>query len=85
MFKLNNKVIQIYLDGPNLDQLSNCDKNLVDGFTFNPTLFKSLGANDYLSFCEQIIKIENIKPVSLEIISDDYETTISQAKKLSSL
>ncbi len=63
----------------------NSDKFLVDGFTFNPTLFKSLGAVNYLSFCEEILGIEKVRPVSLEIISDDYDNTILQAKKLSNL
>ncbi len=85
MFTYKNKNIQIYLDGPSLDQIKECDQLLVDGFTFNPSLFKSLGAVDYVSFCRDIIDIESSKPVSLEVISDDYKSTVDQALILSSL
>ena len=85
MFAYKNKNIQIYLDGPSLDQIKECDQLLVDGFTFNPSLFKSLGAVDYVSFCRDIIDIESSKPVSLEVISDDYKSTVDQALILSSL
>ena len=85
MFTYKNKNIQIYLDGPSLDQIKACDQLLVDGFTFNPSLFKSLGAIDYVSFCRDIIDIESLKPVSLEVISDDYKSTVDQALILSSL
>ena len=85
MFTYKNKNIQIYLDGPSLDQIRECDQLLVDGFTFNPSLFKSLGAVDYVSFCRDIIDIESSKPVSLEVISDDYKSTVDQALILSSL
>ena len=85
MFTYKNKNIQIYLDGPSLDQIKECDQLLVDGFTFNPSLFKSLGAIDYVSFCRDIIDIESLKPVSLEVISDDYKSTVDQALILSSL
>ena len=76
MFTYKNKNIQIYLDGPSLDQIKECDQLLVDGFTFNPSLFKSLGAIDYVSFCRDIIDIKYLKPVSLEVISDDYKSTM---------
>lgn len=85
MYKHDGKKIQVYLDGPNLEQLKNHDTSLIDGFTFNPTLFKSLGAKNYLDFCKKILNIEKVRPVSLEIISDDYENSIIQAEKLASL
>ena len=65
MFTYKNKNIQIYLDGPSLDQIKECDQLLVDGFTFNPSLFKSLGAVDYVSFCKDIIDIESFQNLFL--------------------
>ena len=44
----------IFQDGPTLEEIKKFfDK--VDGYTFNPSLFKKLGAKDYLGFTKQIL------------------------------
>ena len=61
--------MKIFLDGPNLKQIK-VIKN-VNGYTFNPSLFKKLGAKNYLQFVNQIKKItkKKICPLrSLEMI-----------------
>lgn len=47
--------MKIFLDGPNLKQIR-AIKN-INGYTFNPSLFKKLGAKNYLQFVNQIKKI----------------------------
>ena len=42
MFIYKGNSIEVYLDGPSLEEMKSIDKKLVDGFTFNPTLFKKL-------------------------------------------
>ena len=51
--------MKIFLDGPNLKQIR-VIKN-VNGYTFNPSLFKKLGAKNYLQFVNQIKKITKKK------------------------
>ena len=46
--------MKIFLDGPNLDQIKSIKK--IDGYTFNPSLFKKLGAKDYIKFTKLILK-----------------------------
>ena len=44
---------KLFIDGPNFDEIQSF-KNKVDGFTFNPSLFKKLGAENYLEFTKNI-------------------------------
>ena len=39
-----NKKIKIYADGPELDQINKKIIFDIDGYTFNPSLFRKLGA-----------------------------------------
>tara|TARA_B100000686_G_scaffold324648_1_gene380555 strand:- start:188 stop:880 length:693 start_codon:yes stop_codon:yes gene_type:complete len=57
-------------------------KNLVKGFTTNPSLMRKAGAKDYKSYSQRILKITN-KPVSCEVFADDAKNMISQGLKIS--
>ena len=50
---IKNKKIKLFLDGPSIDQIR--DLQNVDGYTFNPSLFKKL-EQDYIKFSETIFK-----------------------------
>ena len=54
-------------------------KNIVKGFTTNPSLMRKAGAQDYKSYSQKILKICNKKPVSLEVFADEYEEMRKQA------
>ena len=77
--------IKLFADGPTLDQLKTSDNSLINGFTFNPSLFKKNGAKDYLHYSKEILKFCNNKPVSLEVFSDEEIGMIEQASILNSL
>ena len=57
-------------------------KNIVKGFTTNPTLMKKAGAKDYKAYSKKILKICQKKPVSLEVFADDYHNMRDQALKI---
>ena len=79
------KTIKLYMDGPKLDEI-NKDNNIeIDGYTFNPSLFKKNGAKDYLGYSKEILSICSNKPVSLEVFADDKSGMIEQGMKLHSL
>ena len=59
-------------------------KNIVKGFTTNPTLMRKAGAKDYESYSKKILKICNIKPISFEVFGDDYNSMLDQALKINS-
>ena len=79
------KKIELYADGLNP---SDFGKDLgidIDGYTFNPSLFKKNGAKDYLDYSKKILEKSENKPVSLEVFADDEINMIKQAKILSRL
>lgn len=84
---MKNKIkkIKLFLDGPKIDEINQEYEIDIDGYTFNPSLFKKNGAKDYLNYCNEILKTCKSKPVSLEVIADDEENMLKQGRKLSQL
>ena len=54
-------------------------KNIIKGFTTNPSLMRKAGAKDYKSYAEKILKICKNKPVSLEVFADEHISMKKQA------
>jgi transaldolase len=77
--------INIYADGATIEEIAGFDKSIVKGYTFNPTLFKSLGVVDYLGHCTRLAKLAGNLPISLEVISDTKDEMIRQARTLANI
>ena len=74
---------KIFCDIAELDQIKRFNKkNIVKGFTTNPSLMKKAGAKNYKIHSQNILKICKNKPVSLEVFADDYENMKDQALKI---
>ncbi len=56
-------------------------KNIVKGFTTNPSLMRKAGAKNYELYCKEILKITR-KPISFEVFADDEKNMISQGLKI---
>ena len=48
-------------------------KNIIKGFTTNPSLMRKAGAKDYKLYSKKILKICKNKPVSLEVFADELK------------
>jgi transaldolase len=57
-------------------------KNIVKGFTTNPSLMRKAGANNYSKYLKEILKVTK-KPVSCEVFADDVKNMIIQGKIIS--
>jgi transaldolase len=57
-------------------------KNIVKGFTTNPSLMRKAGAKDYKSYSKKILKVCPKKPISFEVFADDQKSMIDQGKKI---
>jgi transaldolase len=57
-------------------------KNIVKGFTTNPSLMRKAGAKNYSDYSKKLLKITK-KPVSCEVFADDIENMINQGKQIS--
>ena len=74
---------KIFCDIAELDQIKKFNKKkIVKGFTTNPSLMRKAGAKDYKSYSKKILKICNYKPVSLEVLADEYEGMKNQALQI---
>ena len=80
-----HEIIDIYCDGPNLEEIDEFGKDLVKGHTFNPTLFRNQNVEDYLGHSYELVKKCEPLPVSLEVFADDKEGMIEQAGILNEL
>ena len=58
-------------------------KNIVNGFTTNPSLMRKAGAKNYKKYCKELLKITK-KPISFEVFADDEKNMIIQGKKIKS-
>ena len=74
---------KIFCDIAELDLIKKFNKkNIVKGFTTNPSLMRKAGAKDYKIYSKKILKICNKKPVSLEVFADDYMGMKKQALEI---
>lgn len=80
-----NKQIIVFSDGPRIEEIEINLPIKIDGYTFNPSLFRKNNAENYLSYSKEILKKCGNKPVSLEVISDTPQEMIEQALKLGAL
>ena len=71
---------KIFCDIAELDLIRKFNKkNIVKGFTTNPSLMRKAGAKDYKSCSKKILKLCNRKSVSLEVFADEYKEMKKQA------
>ena len=82
---MSNKKIDLYADGLTLGEFNKDYGITIDGYTFNPSIFRKSGAKDYLDYSKKFLSNTGSKPVSLEVIADEELNMIKQAKTLSSL
>ena len=57
-------------------------KNIVDGFTTNPSLMRKAGAKDYKNYSMEILKVCKKKPISFEVFADNRKEMLKQAYKI---
>ena len=84
MKKIEDLKIKIFSDGARIEDfkaLANLSD--IEGFTTNPSLMRKAGTVDYEEFINKVLPIVDGKPVSFEVISDDFEEMKKQAIKLS--
>jgi transaldolase len=74
---------KIFCDIADLSSIKKFNKkNIVRGFTTNPSLMRKAGAQDYKSYSKQILKVCPKKPVSFEVFADDQKSMIDQGIKI---
>lgn len=76
--------IKIFTDSARIEDFKALSEiPYIKGFTTNPTLMRKAGVEHYESWVQQVLDVVPEKPVSLEVIADDFSAMRRQALKLS--
>jgi transaldolase len=83
--KLEDLRIKIFADGADQKALLDLNRNpSIRGITTNPTLMRRAGLSDYESFARDVLESIRDKPISFEVLADDFPEMRRQALKISS-
>jgi transaldolase len=82
---LSDLRVRIFADGADLDSMMEMRANpLIQGFTTNPTHMRKAGVENYRVFARKVLAAIPDRPISFEVLSDDFETMYRQAIELAS-
>ena len=74
---------KIFCDSADYETIKHFNnKNIVDGFTTNPSLMRLSGAKNYRNYSLKILKICKKKPISFEVFADNPKEMLKQAYKI---
>jgi transaldolase len=82
---LQSLKVKLFADGADLAGIREIAPNrLIKGFTTNPTLMRKAGVSDYRSFALEVLQIIRDRPVSFEVLEDDFLEMEKQAFEIAS-
>jgi transaldolase len=77
--------IKIYADGADKSAIQALyDNPLIKGFTTNPTLMRKSGVIEYCDFAREILEAIPDRPISFEVIADEFTEMEKQALEIAS-
>src|SRR5208283_2348467 len=80
---LKDLAIRIFADGADKKGMLELNANpLIQGMTTNPTLMRKAGLADFEAFARDILQHITVKPLSLEVFSDEFAEMKRQALKI---
>jgi len=83
MENLSKLKVKIFADGADKSgMLEMYEKPYIKGLTTNPTLMRKAGISDYEAFARDVLQAIPDRPISFEVLSDDFEEMESQALKI---
>ena len=73
--------IKLFTDGADKAQIVEMAKHRhIAGFTTNPSLLKKAGVKDYEAYARDLAAVVPDKPISFEVISDDIDEMVTEAR-----
>jgi transaldolase len=77
--------IKIFSDGADRKSMLEMAANpVIKGITTNPSLMKKAGIKDYRTYCKEILAQITDKPISFEVLSNDFGEMRKQALEIAS-
>ena len=85
MKTLGQLKVKIFADGADLPHMLQLHQlPYIKGLTTNPTLMRRAGVSNYREFAREILRVITDKPVSFEVLADDFTSMERQAHEISS-
>jgi transaldolase len=85
MRPLKDLKVKIFADGADKAGMLQLNANpLIQGLTTNPTLMRKAGLSDFEAFARDVLQSITVKPLSLEVFSDEFPEMKRQALKINS-
>jgi transaldolase len=82
---LSNLKVKIFCDGADKSTMLSLYQNpLIGGFTTNPSLMRKAGVKNYEAFAREILGLIPDRPISFEVIADEFREMERQARKIAS-
>ncbi|MGA2067671.1 MAG: transaldolase [Thermoguttaceae bacterium] len=82
---MKNLKIKIFADGADLAGMrAMAARPYIAGFTTNPSLMRKAGVTDYAAFAKQVLAAIPDRPISFEVIADEFDDMQRQARVLAS-
>jgi transaldolase len=80
---LKDLTVKIFADGADKKGMLELNANaVITGMTTNPTLMHKAGLKDFEAFARDILQSITVKPLSLEVFSDEFPEMKRQALKI---
>jgi transaldolase len=77
--------VKIFADGADIAGMLEMYRNpIICGFTTNPTLMRKAGVRNYEAFAREILAVIPDRPISLEVLADDFAQMELQARAIAS-
>lgn len=77
--------VRLFADGADLEGISRMAKDpIIKGFTTNPTLMCQASVANYRAFAQEVLELVPERPVSFEVLSDDFSEMEKQAAEIAS-
>ncbi len=81
--KISDLRVKIFADGADkAGMFEMYQKPYILGFTTNPTLMKKAGISDYRAFAKDVLQTIPDRPISFEVLSDDFHEMERQALEI---
>src|ERR1043165_2052354 len=85
MISLGDLKINLFADGADkAGMLEMYANSAIKGFTTNPTLMRKAGIRDYRRFAKEILAVIPDRPISFEVLSDNFDEIERQALEIAS-
>jgi transaldolase len=83
MKSLSELKVKIFADGADKAGMLEMYRNpIIRGFTTNPTLMRKAGVRDYEAFAREILALIPDRPISLEVLADEFSEMEDQARTI---